>query len=278
MVAFTPLISETDKGQWQQYAFSRQEWIEESRAIIANNQGELEDESALVGIDALNANITPMIWQRDPDYIPIPALGIGPYAPFWQTSPPPFNPGLINYNMFAEPFSARMNQVVAVVKGERENSTLIGNTKMWSPLLTYLRACIFYRLLEGILSEVGNFGRLSGSAVNPQEHSDFHDGFVDSQSDDPSLFRYDHPHSVLIQPIFRELGDVNDSSEVVGLLQAVVPWDRYLTNLLPEGVDGITCVLKNTCGQAFTYELNGNRVRLLGKRLTCAIILLPSRR
>jgi hypothetical protein len=136
MVAFTPLISEVDKGQWQQYSFSRQEWIEESRAIIANTQGELEDESALVGIDALNANITPIIWQRDPDYIPIPALGPAPYAPFWQTSPPPFNPGLINYNMFAESFSARMNQVVGVVKGERGNSAVIRNTELWPPLLT----------------------------------------------------------------------------------------------------------------------------------------------
>lgn len=124
------------------------------------------------------------------------------------------------------------------------------------------------------MSEVGNFGRLSGSAVNPQEHSGFHDGFVDSPSNDPLQARYDNPHSVLIQPIFRELGDVNNSSEVVGLLQAVVPWDRYLTNLLPKGVDGITCVLKNTCGQAFTYELNGNRVRLLGKRILCATMLV----
>jgi hypothetical protein len=82
-----------------------------------------------------------------------------------------------------------------------------------------------------------------------------------------------------MQPIFRELGDVNDSSEVVGVIQGVVPWDRYLTNLLPEGVDGITCVLKNTCGQAFTYELDGNRVRLLGKLITTrAIILCASRR
>jgi hypothetical protein len=138
MVAFTPLISEANKGQWQQYAFFRQGWVEESRAIVASAQGELEDESALVGIDALKTNITPMIWQRDSDYIPIPALGPAPYAPFWQTSPPPFNPGLINYNMFAESFSARMNQVVEVVKGERGNSTENRYSELWSPLLTCL--------------------------------------------------------------------------------------------------------------------------------------------
>jgi hypothetical protein len=276
-ITFTPLISEANKGRWQQYAFSRQGWIEESRAIISNAKGDLEDGSALVGIDAVNANITPVIWEagHSPDYIPIPALGPAPYAPFWQMSPPPFLPGVINYNMLAEPFCARMYPVVEIVKGERGSSTVIGNSELWSHFLICLRVCLIHQFLEGILSEVDDsFGSLSGTAVNPQEHIDFHDGFVDSASDDPLLARYDHPHSILIQPIFRELGDVNDSSEVVGLIQAVVPWDRYLTNLLPEGVDGITCVLMNTCGQAFTYELNGTRVRLVGKRINCAIIRL----
>lgn len=107
---------------------------------------------------------------------------------------------------------------------------------------------------------MSDFGRLAGTAIDPVEHDAFHDSFVDAA--DPKLDKYLHPHSVLIQPVFRNLGSINETSEIIGLIQAVVPWDRYLTNLLPEGVDGITCVLKNTCGQAFTYELDGNRVRV----------------
>lgn len=141
MVALTPIISEADKSRWQQYAFSHQEWIDESRAIVANTRGELEDESALVGIDALNANITPMIWQRDADYIPIAALGPAPYAPFWQTSPPPFKPGLINYNIFDQPFSARIYQVVKIVKGEC-GSSIAQNRTVVCFLLTHLRTCV----------------------------------------------------------------------------------------------------------------------------------------
>jgi hypothetical protein len=118
----------TIKDQWQQYAFSRQGWIEESRAIIANTKGKLEEESALVGIDAFTDTFTPIIWQLDPDNNPIPVLGPGPYAPFWHMSPQPFSRGVINYNMFAELLSARMHQVVEVVKGERGNS--IGNAVM----------------------------------------------------------------------------------------------------------------------------------------------------
>jgi len=40
----------------------------------------------------------------------------------------------------------------------------------------------------------------------------------------------------------------------------VIAWDKYLVNLLPEGANGIVVVLENSCGQAVSYELNGNEV------------------
>jgi hypothetical protein len=147
-IIYTPLVSEANKDQWGQYSYSQQGWIEESRAIVANAQGELEGKSALVGIDSVIADIAPIIWEVDPDYNPIPAVaGPDPYAPFWQMSPPPFSPIVINYNLFDEPFSLRMYQVAEVVKGERGNSTAIGNAEVRSHLysLTYLRAyLVFY--------------------------------------------------------------------------------------------------------------------------------------
>lgn len=49
----------------------------------------------------------------------------------------------------------------------------------------------------------------------------------------------------------------NPDSGVVGFLTGVVAFDAFLVNLLPEGAEGITVVLENTCGQAFTYKLTG---------------------
>ena len=41
---------------------------------------------------------------------------------------------------------------------------------------------------------------------------------------------------------------------VLGLVFGVVPWDRYLANLLPEGTSGVYCVLKNTCKWSFAFH------------------------
>lgn len=72
--------------------------------------------------------------------------------------------------------------------------------------------------------------------------------------------QYQHPHSFLQQPVFKELHD--PKSDLVGILQSVVPWDSYLQNLLPTGVKGIVVVLKNTCGQEYTYTLDGDSVSI----------------
>lgn len=41
--------------------------------------------------------------------------------------------------------------------------------------------------------------------------------------------------------------------------------DRYLTNLLPQGVEGLIVVLRNTWNQTFSYEIDGNRAFFLGE-------------
>ena len=47
---------------------------------------------------------------------------------------------------------------------------------------------------------------------------------------------------------------------MVAFLQSVLPFDRFVDNLVPDDVRGIHMVLLNSCGQAFTYALEGNRV------------------
>jgi hypothetical protein len=63
-----------------------------------------------------------------------------------------------------------------------------------------------------------------------------------------------------MNPVFGELNN-QLGSRIVGYMQSVVHWDQYLTELQPEGVSGIVLVLQNTCGQAFTYSLDGSKVR-----------------
>lgn len=71
-----------------------------------------------------------------------------------------------------------------------------------------------------------------------------------------------NPHSALIQPVFAELN--NPESELVGLAHAPIQWDAYLLGLLPQGVNGVYCVLRNSCGESFTYKLKGLDATFIG--------------
>ena len=87
------------------------------------------------------------------------------------------------------------------------------------------------------MSEVVDLARLSVLAMNSIDHEAFHQNLVQDTFNSSS---YEHPHSVLLQPIFSNL-HANDA-KIVGILLAVIPWDKYLVDLLPQGVNGIFVV------------------------------------
>lgn len=217
LIAFTPLVNDRDKYEWYAYSNKHQGWVTESRNYLVEQNADLEE-------TYIEGQIVPVIYQRNATQHVIEAPGPGPYAPFWQLSPPPFNQGLVvNYNMLTEPFLDRMLHTVALAG-------------------------------EGCMSEIENFAALSGTAISDQAHAKFHL----SELQDKSL--YDHPHSVFVQPVYAQTN--NPTSEFVGMVLATVPWDRYLANLLPKGVNGIIAVLENNCGQSYTYVIQGNEVRV----------------
>jgi hypothetical protein len=223
VLAFTPIVTLAQVPFWLSYAFGEQGWIETSREVaISSGEGTVQ------ATDYLPGNITPIIYDVGPEGVG-PSQGQGPFLPFWQTSPPPFSPGLINYNVLDRPWMNPLFDSVKIIR-------------------------------EAILSGVEDFSGLSETAFKPEDHEAYHSSLVDWVKDGSSS-TYDHPHSLIMQPVFKTLND--DSSEIVGFVNGVVPWDRYLIDLLPEGVKGITCVLKNSCEQSFTYALNANEVSVL---------------
>lgn len=147
------------------------------------------------------------------------------HYPIWQLTPPPFDPAFINYDMANDTFLINLLPTLPIAR-------------------------------EALFSDVLDLSILSGTAVSAKDHLSFHDILATNLSVDEA---YLQPHSLIVQPVFQTL---ENTSNLVGLLVGVVPWDLYLTNLLPQGVGGITCVLVNTCDQSFTYTLNGNTVSL----------------
>jgi hypothetical protein len=222
MVAFSPIVSEDNVPVWLNYSIANQGWMDESREVVVSS-----GEGSLQVSDYLPGGIMPFIFEFDKSSQLIPSKGPAPYFPLWQMSPPPFFPGFVNYNMKqSDAFLHTLYDAVEVVH-------------------------------EAAFTAVEDISQLAGTAVKFEDHEAYHASLVNWVKNG-SRSTYGHPHSVIMQPVFKTLND--DSSEIVGLITGVVPWDRYLIDLLPEGVKGITCVLKNSCEQSFTYALNGNEV------------------
>jgi hypothetical protein len=71
-----------------------------------------------------------------------------------------------------------------------------------------------------------------------------------------------HPQSIILQPIYK---DFNEESDLVATLLAVVPWDGYFTNMLHQGANGIILVMRDTCGDEFSYRIDGDKATFLGQ-------------
>ena len=63
-------------------------------------------------------------------------------------------------------------------------------------------------------------------------------------------------------PVFESLH--NTSAPIVAVIVSVLPWDTYLNNLLPSGVNGIYCILHDSCGEMYTYNIDGLTASFLG--------------
>ena len=76
------------------------------------------------------------------------------------------------------------------------------------------------------------------------------------------------PMSHIVIPIFDSL-DTKDRGEVVGILKAKFHWKDYLEEILPVTDYGYLVVIENGCDptgeNAFTYQVDGPMVKLLGK-------------
>lgn len=77
-------------------------------------------------------------------------------------------------------------------------------------------------------------------------HDNLHAG-VSSKAFPTSL----HPHGAYVEPLV-------DGSRIVGLIYGCVAWDNYILAALPRVFVKGTTVLRNTCGQTFTYRLTGS--------------------
>lgn len=69
------------------------------------------------------------------------------------------------------------------------------------------------------------------------------------------------PHIYLLSPIYDSLFA---NRTAVGFLSALFRFDNFFTNILPDTENGIIVVLDGSCGQTFSYIINGHKAEFLG--------------
>jgi class 3 adenylate cyclase len=94
-----------------------------------------------------------------------------------------------------------------------------------------------------------------GLVFTPEQHEEMHSNLKGSQPDQPHSFRY--------IPVHRTLQD--NTSDTVAILNFPVAWDVPLRNALPQAVEPVNVVLRNSCNQTFTYLVDGPDVYYTGE-------------
>jgi hypothetical protein len=153
------------------------------------------------------------------------------YLPVWQMSPPPKNPSLVNYDLNSDPVFEGMVGHIMLSGGQ-------------TGLSKFVDVSGFY---EGVFTE--------------SEHWHLHDQFHGNGDEQREHAPHSHPHTVIAAPVRRT---IDADAEVVGILAAVLPWDLFLSRLLPQGINGVYVVLENSCGQVVSYVINGQDAVYLG--------------
>jgi len=219
VIIFTPLVKASQKDSYEEFAKNNQGWVQESRRTVL-----LKGDRDPV---YLPGSISPFIYHRSgtngfPEQVSETVVEDDLYAPVWHMSPPPFNPAIVNFDVFSIKEYERVLKYAVQSKGSAFSAVL-------------------------------DVSKFSGDQLSDEDHLLFHEQFTEIRVG----IGYDHPHSLFAQPVFDA-----STKDVIGLLFGALPWDFYLVDLLPEGVNGVICVLRNSCGQSYTYELNGGMVSL----------------
>jgi hypothetical protein len=220
-VAWSPLVQQANRDDWAEFVDQERSWYEESQQLASFRANAVYDGNSTM--------MRPFIWHgnrsKDGAIEVVPKQSNDtPLYPIWQCSPPPHSPLYVNFDMVTELY---IPQLLPGMQDRRSGS---------------MTACH------------SSFATLPDALSGKGFQDDFHSGLLDTADFDDG----DHPHAMFVQPVYAGLN--SNGSKMVGFFSSIVAFDAFVTNLLPDGVNGITAVLSNTCGQHFTYQLHGSEV------------------
>ncbi|CAB9500856.1 Receptor-type guanylate cyclase gcy [Seminavis robusta] len=257
VIQWLTLVAEEDRKGWEAYANDTKGWRERSYAAemelkrLQDEQFGIEtfqedDEHAAEGEtkEDEESSTDQGGGPKDPNRFfteihgltkegprPLP-VGNGPYAVSWQMSPVMDHNHLLNVDLFTSfgvgsALNVSMESQQAVLSAAEDIPGPANETEKGNRK----RVSVYNEFLQ-----LGQF----------RHNEDFYKG---------------GPTTALLYPVFDAF---SPNRTVAGFLLMPLYWRLDLSNVLPEGLNGIIAVIQNSQGQTFSYRVDGPKATFLG--------------
>lgn len=251
-VIFLPIVTNETLRSWEEFSVENQGWVKEGLAIQGIPPDEWDQESISIIestwghlpdlqipdhlFDVSSGGLTPV--QGEGPFVPVSiplhltliqlSSETNPISKWWQFAPVAPFPTVVNYNTLSHP--TRTAAVQALIEAPR---VLV--TEAWD------YADVTNPKTVGKKAALNLFIQHGGYDLETYEFGPVSDLYVpiyDSQDDDKSI---------------------------VAELTAYVYWQNYFEKILSKEDVGISVILENTCGQVYTYRVDGSVAKYIGQ-------------
>ena len=113
---------------------------------------------------------------------------------------------------------------------------------------------------EATMNEMGHSGLRN--LESEHSHASSNHGASQVTASPGKMWAFTRPHTLVMAPVYDSFDQENRS--ITGFIHGILGWEFYLTELLPPGISGIIVVLQNSCGEKFTFELEGPHAEFIG--------------
>lgn len=237
-----PYVTNETRAEWEAFSMKNMGWVNQSRVFQSNFR------SIHKGSDQENTD----------DVFPTRRLGDKDYDGLYYRSPSP--------NVSWTGTDGASPKLFRYGREEGEGYLVVEDSAgpyfpMWhlSPVRDSTESYINYNSNDPYLGEAYTTGletvRRTHTAVFGGVWNVDDDGYILEDDD------YDTrtvPAAAVIYPIFDKL--ISDNRTVVGVLEFDLEFGPYFRAVLPPDSKHIVCVVSNTCGQTFSYAIDGASV------------------
>eukprot|EP00977_Amphora_coffeiformis_P016030 scaffold4855_cov195-Amphora_coffeaeformis.AAC.15 len=253
------LVQEEERADWESFAAANNQFVQEAWDLQEH------DPSFQASRDVF-PHVEDRLFSNFPVYAERPE-GSGPYLVIWQTYPIIYevNGAVYNYDIFSVPvrFGKQCRKVLRTTTRPPLTITILKFlAKRWLPLFDFKQPTIsgFSNLVDPTvdLIESDEADRISveyiQNFINPNENA--------AEPITILLYPIRNRSNQLLMANYHSRDDSTTTSddeeeEVVGSFSLTIFWRDLLRNTLPPSSRGLLVVTQNTCGQTFTYEING---------------------